>query len=152
VSNLHSINCVLTLICYLSVDLPLWLETDGLVDYVREYLEGNGLAPPLVQMESAGAGGDDDEEEEEEHAASAAKSSSTNSSNSSSSSGGGDDNKNNQDDDDDDNEEEGENENEEEEEEVELSPAELHEMYQDMFATAVEMVEELLQQESEGEE
>ena len=101
-------------------DISLWDETDGTIEWLREYIVQAELEPPSVQ----------DLEDEEAHAL--VDSSKEASSSSSSSSEKKDDSK------------------EEEEEEREgfyyddESIQNLHEMYCDMFMTGVEAIEELL--------
>ncbi len=79
-----------------SVDLPLWVETEGLIEYVRDFLEASGAVPPLVEAP--------EEQEEQEEAV---------------------------------DEQEGEA-----QQEVVLTPQQMHAMYVDMFATAMELVEQ----------
>lgn len=46
---------------FFNEDLPLWVDTEGLVEYVRDFLHSREIAPPLVEVEE-----DADDEEEGE--------------------------------------------------------------------------------------
>lgn len=100
---------------FFEADLPLWQETDGLVEYVRDFLHSREIAPPLMEV-SEEEEGDGDEKGEISESGGAKI----------------------------DGPEQAESsvgEDEEGDTEEQLSDEELHEMFLDMFNTGLELLE-----------